>query len=362
MTAWPDCDPSTWDKDWCKQSFLAAFAAAINERHLVVLPGTGISAISVGADVAGAGFVQGIIYKMQGAVMSMVIYFADHTLPASHPGDWTGETGMTPFTSARWLAAAGLNAGGFRRYTVHPSDGGTVAYGLAQAGDLIDYWIFQDLMAGLKALQATTGAAQDYDWDSDGESLARIGYDGGATWAACKAASETAFDASSLYDAGHSPPSAYTIGTYDVPSGSGGWANMYRNTSHQVWTGRTSASGIGRQVDFYVATVAPSSIAYLGSDPAIIIYPPNFDNTFDGNGDWPGGYTLPGRWYKWSSGSGVVSGITGLSDEKFGPTDPDTHPTWCDQPGTLHAKVRGYATFYASCILWWNVAGGFEYQ
>lgn len=44
---------------------------------------------------------------------------------------------------------------GFRRYTTHPDDGGTVAYGNMEIDDIIDIWIFQDLQKALNVLTWT---------------------------------------------------------------------------------------------------------------------------------------------------------------------------------------------------------------
>jgi len=59
------------------------------------------------------------------------------------------ETNFRYFTLATWRAEAGLNASGFRRST----NGTTYVYGIAQAGDLMGEWIFEDLQKGGLALQ-----------------------------------------------------------------------------------------------------------------------------------------------------------------------------------------------------------------
>lgn len=68
-------------------------------------------------------------------------------------------TSFLYFTLATWRAAAGLNASGFRRSV----NGTTFVYGLAQVGDVISAWIFEDLQKGLGALKWTNANAYGTD-------------------------------------------------------------------------------------------------------------------------------------------------------------------------------------------------------
>jgi len=62
----------------------------------------------------------------------------------------------TPMTLALWRTRASLNASGFRRATAFTGAvAPTFSYGKIQTGDIAGYWIWQDIVAGIKALQWT---------------------------------------------------------------------------------------------------------------------------------------------------------------------------------------------------------------
>jgi len=63
----------------------------------------------------------------------------------------------TFYTLATWRAEASLNSSGFKRATewLDPSVNPTFSYGLIQTGDIAGYWIWQEIVNGIKALKWT---------------------------------------------------------------------------------------------------------------------------------------------------------------------------------------------------------------
>lgn len=69
-------------------------------------------------------------------------------------GDSLGEIAWTPSRFFPHVTGEST-ATGFRRYTKHPSQGGTLLYGPAQSGDIIGKWIFEDLQAAFGLMTRT---------------------------------------------------------------------------------------------------------------------------------------------------------------------------------------------------------------
>jgi hypothetical protein len=128
--------------------------SAYNERATFISGATTpYAARVVGDDAHGQGFWAGLQY----AVELLAPTYVNHTLFPG-VGGYEGESPtIEKFTIATWRETAGLNADGFRRTTVWPVL--EWEYGLAQVGDVFGPWIYEDLRAGLLALQWTNPTA-----------------------------------------------------------------------------------------------------------------------------------------------------------------------------------------------------------
>ena len=140
-------------------TYMTEIITATNERRLAALAvgATGLpSAISETTSAhnfQGSASVDPTHLLIQEMLEAVAIWFVDYTqvgytdASTSHP--------IAQFTVETWCTAASLNASGFRRATVwaDSSVAPSFSYGKIQTGDIAGYWIWQDIVAGLKALK-----------------------------------------------------------------------------------------------------------------------------------------------------------------------------------------------------------------
>ena len=136
--------------DWASAAFLNEIVAGIRERQGACGQGL-LPLVSAGDDVQSAGF----IYSLQFSIATLWNNGGDRYInkDAGSGGDFS-DIGGLPYWSDVTLFPAAIVGGGtnWRRYTVHPDDGGTAAYGPCVAGDIIGPWLFEDMQAVLKKL------------------------------------------------------------------------------------------------------------------------------------------------------------------------------------------------------------------
>ena len=92
--------------------------------------------------------------KQQWVKDSLGYFVVSHAGGSAHAsGHYQDATSIPHYADlAAVFSAAGLGYSNWRRYTVHPDDGGTVQYGQAQPGDIIGQWILEDLQAVMLVL------------------------------------------------------------------------------------------------------------------------------------------------------------------------------------------------------------------
>ena len=116
---------------------------AIHERKLVLKQSSTLTNY--------CGTRSGYFRLVQNFTQTLPPSFVDHTQTIE------GKTSVPMFTLTTWRDAAGLNTNGFRRVTEWDGTGiPTFCYGIAQDGDIMGYWIFDDLQKGLSTLKWTT--------------------------------------------------------------------------------------------------------------------------------------------------------------------------------------------------------------
>ncbi len=159
--------PSPDDGDWATPSFLNAYLSAVNERLAV---GSGIWSplplVEVGQDVQTAWWMWSPVFSCQFIVEGLAngVAYIDHEAEGGvYTGldyNLVGEGGVPRITPQRLAEIAGLHFPGlWRAYTVHPDDGGEPEWRVITEGDIIGPWLWQDLAAGISALQWTGGYA-----------------------------------------------------------------------------------------------------------------------------------------------------------------------------------------------------------
>lgn len=263
------------------------------------------------------------------------------------PAHWEG--GATPPRDDRYgsladvFSAAGLPYSDWRRYTVHPSEGGAVQYGVAQAGDVLGPWLLADLQATLNVLVWRGTTAQDYGgaaWSNEGETNV---YDGDGdrkpTWEEAKADAEAKWGP--WYAADDEAPRCYSSGGpfYDDFT-----AYLYRRYAYLVTWDWCSDRACG--LDFFA-------------------YAQSWEYSWDANGDdvLEEAYSL---WHSQTEPAGVSGGRDIVSTAPLGGT---TQPNWPGIPPPEESFSHGYqVTGYISpvipdgaVLLRYDVAGGFEY-
>jgi hypothetical protein len=140
--------------DWGNADWSAV--ARINQIQSAIAERTGGGALSIAGDDVQDHL---LFASWQAAVEAILIEFViSHHVVAGdstiYPADHYFGTGVLPTYTclADLLMAAGLATDGWRRYTTHPDDGGVVHYGPMVSGDIIGWWIFEDLQDCLNCL------------------------------------------------------------------------------------------------------------------------------------------------------------------------------------------------------------------
>ena len=252
-------------------------------------------------------------------------------------GHYDGAPSVPLYASlAEAFAAAGLDYSDWRRYTTHPDDGGEVAYGQMQAGDIIGPWIFEDLQKILNVLVWTRRTT----WYTNVDRVEYDGYGTGGNWAAAKTAVEADW------------AEGYTgnVMAYSRGIATPGLTNYYgwlkRGQSKRqeagVW------NDVVRHADWYVrATKYPAT----GGDVSV----------FDANGDL-GPDDREDLYFLWSQDEPATDAETIVSDTTLG--SASVKPTWCAEPGENQYVTRGWvlASDPFFVVVRWNVSGGFTYQ
>ena len=169
---------------------------AVNERRSAARASGAYGLPSaIGADGVGSfqgGSVKPTHLLIQEMLEALAPHFVDHRQTGYNDSSATDP--IAPFTVSTWREAAGLNSSGFRRATAwaEPSADPAFNYGLIQTGDIAGYWIWEDIVKGLKALKwtvaVTTTASKRkniVETDSErGDTLSDAISIGDAAWAA----------------------------------------------------------------------------------------------------------------------------------------------------------------------------------
>ena len=328
-----------WSHDWSSSpspavslALVNEFMTAVRQRDAIVAGAptgdfTDLAAEDIAQDGGGAGgdWPMGWIYKLQAWVELNYMAFVK---PRGEAG-YDGEADQGYFGDlADLFSEAGLGHEDWRRYTVHPADGGEVAYGRAEAADVAGTWLFHDLQAVLNVLIETAHTAS---WYAQGETN---DFGGAANdvegWAAAKAAAEADWSGGTLNES----PAAWTYGV-----DRGGTPQLFNAELHRtaayayvlgVW------DGVERAVDWYFASEK--------------IYAPFVDTIFfDANGD----DVLEDQLSHWLTDADPA-GTAFYSSTKLGTT---AKPAWCAEPTGGHSIIRGYqkkVTSPADVVIRWT--------
>lgn len=323
--------------DWSDVDILNEFVDAINERDSA-RGGAGnlASTISAGDDAQAVGNspVFENMRAWQVAIESMYNTYFIVSHDAGTPrgaGYWDNKAAILKYASLTELfSAAGLSPQtGWRRYTTHPDETGSVAYGQIVAGDIIGPWIFEDLQKVLNVLVHTdsvdsaslingdtysTGTGDDFDWET-----AKTEAEG--NWARSGDVDE--FYAHSRAEWIGSPSFIYQV-------------RMDRSSGEVQLTGVWN--DVTRDVDWY----------FRGAKYV----------TWDAQGD----DVIEDKYSLWLTDAPATNSTTVVSSTEIG--DASVMPDWCAQPNG-GATGLGYAQSGANDharVFRWNVTNGFVYQ
>jgi len=212
--------------------------------------------------------------------------WVDHTISG---GDYSGLDAIPLFTLATWRTAAGLHADGFMAVDAAGTD-----HRLLEADDFINKHLVNELQAGLTALKWTYHGVA---WDAKGEAVHNQGDGFWATQALAEAGAQADYDTEP-----YNLPAIPLAHTHSNTSIYGWFALVRRGYAYLKWEGAAPA----KDIDFYIKGNT------LG-------------DSFNGNGDFPGGYT-PGTLYLCET-LAAVSGETVYSSA-FGHGPPGNYPAW----------------------------------
>lgn len=334
--------------DWSAAATLNEFVGAVNERKLAVGQAEPFATVIAGDDVQAASFFAGIPgYINFGYQLWIESRYGDFVVSHDAGTPRTGETfdDSVYGSLAEVFSAAGLAHSNWRRYTTHPDDGGDVAYGKMQAGDIIGPWIFEDIQKCLNVLvwmiEISIGWQDVVKYSGWGESRGS-----GATWAAAKAAAEADYASGAF---GPRYPAAATEGFWQT------WTPGERFIA-QLWRSEAKAYayipwfGKARYADWWVRA------SKLYSDPA--------ESIFDAYGDG----VIEDTWHRWSEDTPATADGTIVSGSKLGVAATMPNNPWCNEPGSGKITTgRGWnrnevdSEYNVRLIVRWNVTGGFTY-
>lgn len=129
------------DRQFCDVAYATEYKEAEDERNEDTRGNAG-TVIS-----SGDGF--GNLQRIQTSLTTDITSWLN---TAISPSDYTTLTSTTAFSDYNFTTASFftlVNGGtGWRRYTTHPDDGGSLLYGPIQAGDVIGDWLYEDIQAG----------------------------------------------------------------------------------------------------------------------------------------------------------------------------------------------------------------------
>jgi len=360
-----------WNRDWSSASgvpWIAVtdvndFIKAVNERQGAVngqrdlYDEKAVGDMATGHCRASGGY--NWIQDLQGFVNTHYNFFVvSHDAGVQrNPNHWEG--GATPPKDDRYgslaevFAAAGLAYSDWRRYTVHPSEGGDVQYGVAQEGDVLAPWLLTDLQAVLNVLvwRGTTirgtrgqGDWEWAEWSNEGETNAYQGDgDPQETWPLAKADAEAKWGP--WYQADEEPPRCKSVGSP--------WYDDYVAYLERYYAYLVTGEYLGDRacgVDFFVYAVKPS-------DDTV---------SWDANGDdvLEEAYSL---WHSQTAAAGASGWREIVSTAPLGGT---ARPNW---PGVSQPPPGGISHGYrvmgdveghppgGAALLRYDVPGGFEY-
>ena len=355
MAGWTDVSGN--DFDWQAVSFVNEFITALNERASVA----GLSAFdttkSAGHDIQDRDF----WYDMQKWVEDNCGSFSQSK---ENPGggwttmDYDGKGAIAAWTWDNLKTyIKGAIQGGFRRYTTHPDDGGSVAYGHMAVGDIIGPWIFQDLQKAINALEWTAYTASAYDNAAVfGGNIYRWGdsvNDAGssfATQAAALAAAQTEYDnaswGSSKSSLAVNPPGAHSGFTTFIPAGPFYDIAIQRRRHYLQSTSLPSTPAAAGK--FWLWTEDP-----VKSDPPVA-------GLWDDHGDSDVAGTE--RIYKrWAAGDATKATSTTTLVSAAALANNDTAPDQAPYEAAGSWQHTGWWMTSPKLVLDWGVSGGFTY-
>ena len=337
----------TQNVEWQPASFVNEFQGAVLERSLAA----GGLTTSEWADISAGDNIQGAEVstptqdrgwkKMQERLETMASpnvvlqtgFIVSHDANGASLGaGYYDERAVVRWTLSAWRTASGIPSG-FRRATTLPADwtdynDAAFSYGLMQVGDIIGPWIFQDLQDGLNTLVWTD--VKSPTWSREGENNEKDGSDTGATWAATKTATETAYDGDTSTSG--AAPYAATEGVFFNPNYGARMRRAYSYLTASV------PHHVERDVEFY--NYAEELVGADSSD-------------FNANGDT----VAEDTWKLWLTDSPANAAVAVVSSSVLGSL---TRPVWCDQPNG-GSTARSYGITDERLIVRWDVTNGFVY-
>jgi len=336
--------------DWSDIAIQNEFVDAFNERKFASLDYIPLPAIVAGDDVQARGYIYSYQFWLANSQSHPGIAFVvSHIHGDPRPAGVYDNAEEIPFYTsiADIFSAAGKDYSHFRRYTTHPDEGGQVAYGYFQIGDIIGPWIWEDIQACLHVMVWTGDPVQGRTIGFQ-DIVSKNGWgrafgDGTAVWNAAKAAAEADYQVRGYYRY----PLAASKGSryYDSPGRYRYEAQMERVEARCNMTGVWN--GCTRHADWYIR-----SEKYIGCD-----WQTYGDDVIEGR------LSLFSQDEPATNAETLVSGMK-ISDAATMPNNP-----WCDEP-TAELPLPGLGWYRPSfddernvrIVIRWNVEGGFTYQ
>lgn len=346
-------DLSTWDGNYQSLDFLNEYIGAVNERaramdrSRVPFLSNYINPTTSGYPLVGPGWsywlamFQGYISTLMNS-NGFIKHLDDNGQPLanvdgstdglSYLNAWTLEKAAPIFTGVP-------GATSFRRYNVHPDEGGQLMFGSLTAGDIVGRWIFEDFQRAINLLVWTSHWGM---WPTDNRPKA-------------KAAS------------GSSPTEALTnfasAEEYEPGYGQTSWFNYYHYVNNGSYTVQTTRENIQAQwspINQWGQLMLPAGPGVSG---VMEVYATPFIDLMHDTSDWEfddGGFGLhETTWKLMQSGIAVGPDDEIVAANQLGTTNyvPGNWPTTKHYRGYIPAGVGSYPRLLCK----WNVPGGFEY-
>lgn len=347
--------PIIQSSDWTETSFQNEIISAINQR-ITATNGytTSISTISDGYDLQNYTYILYLQQKIETLVGYTGSYYRGWLTTLDSSSNRIDYNGYNTETLENWdwtkIKARVLPGSDWTRK--YYSGGSVVTgYGNHQAGDIIGYWLFDEMVKVLDELYITSGYYLQNSNTPSGNILRAFG-NSGSTWAVAKDNAEDEWINDNLWEQDYSPVCAsYGVSYLMYGGGTQYKASLYNAYQEYKIDSLHATSGISKDVMWYVYAEKPpvrnTTLGYQpygGSTPTRDTFVEFDNNAFTEIEE-----------NKWKLVNTDSMADTDTSTSYFDIGDSEhSMPDWCDSPPLGDVTASGWWARHIRPFIYWD--------